>query len=243
MRLKDKVAIITGGTGGIGAATARDMVNEGAKVIIADLNDELGESLAKELNNTIYVHTNVKREADVKKMIDKAECEFGKIDILFNNAGINIMGAMENITIQDWNSVFSVNLLGVFLCSKYVVKAFKKHGGGSIINCASVLGHVGQTKNAAYTACKAAIINYTKTIALEYAKNNIRVNSISPGYIDTPFLDGNREIIKVHLVSILPLARLGRAEEVAKAVVFLASDDASYITGADLLIDGGYAAK
>ena len=243
MRLKDKVAIVTGGASGIGRATVCEMVREGANVLIADLNDEAGGALAGELNNTIYVRTNITSPTDVEKMIKILNQEFGRLDILFNSAGINVTEKRNQFAIDTARSIIDINLIGSMLTSKSVEEIFKKQRSGSIINIASVLGHIGKIRSLAYTASKAGIINMTKTLALEYAKYNVRVNTISPGYVDTPFLDENREMIETYIQSLIPLARLGKPEEVAKMVIFLASDDASYITGADFKIDGGYLAK
>jgi len=243
MRLKDKVAIVTGGASGIGKATAREMVREGAMVLIADLDDEAGQTLAEELNNTIYLKTNVTSFDDVKHMMNKIDQEFGRLDILFNSAGINVTEKRNQFAIDTVRNVIDINLVGSMLTSKSAEEIFKKQRSGSIINTASVLGHIGKIRSLAYTASKAGIINMTKTLALEYAKYNVRVNTISPGYINTPFLDESRELIETYIQSLIPLARLGAPEEVAKMVVFLASDDASYITGADFKIDGGYLAK
>jgi len=242
MRLKNKVAIVTGGASGIGAAAVREMISEGAHVLIADLN-EAAEELTKELDNTIFLKTNIGLEEDVKHMFEQVEATFGRLDILFNSAGINTMEKIDQLIIDNVRRIIDINLTGTILTSKYSLKLFKKTRSGSIINTASVLAHVGQVKNLAYAASKAAIVNMTKTVALEYAKYNIRVNSISPGFIDTPFLGDDKELLKSYLEQAIPFARLGRPEEVAKVVTFLASDDASYITGADLQIDGGFLAK
>ena len=242
MRLKGKVAIVTGGASGIGAATASEMIREGASVLIADLNEELGNEFANKLDNAIYLKTNIALEDDVEKMVKKAELTFGRLDILFNSAGLNIIEKRDQLATDDVRRVIDVNLIGTILTSKNTLDIFKKTGGGSIINTASILGHVGQIRNLAYTASKAGVINVTKTLALEYAKYNIRVNSISPGFIDTPFL-AHEPAIKQHLESLIPFNRLGKPEEVAKVVIFLASDDASYITGSDFRVDGGYLAK
>lgn len=246
MKLNGKVAIVTGGASGIGEFTVREMVNEGAYVIVADLNDDLGNKLVNDLNKngkkSIYANVNVTIEEDIKGMIALAVKEFGRLDIIFNNAGIGALAPSEDLTYDDWKKVLSVNLDGVFLCAKHAIKAMKQSGGGSIVNNASILGHVGQAATAAYTAAKAGVLNLTKTLAVEYAKENIRVNSVSPGYIDTPLLSQLDENMKNHLISLHPLGRLGRPEEIAKAVVFLASDDASFVTGTDLLVDGGYTA-
>ncbi|WP_088034166.1 SDR family NAD(P)-dependent oxidoreductase [Evansella clarkii] len=247
MRLEGKVAVITGGASGIGEYTARAMVEEGAKVVVSDMNDDLGNTLVEDLNtngqNAVYVHADVTSEADAEKMINTAVTEFGKIDILFNNAGIGALRASEDLPLDEWRKVISVNLDGVFLTAKHAIKAMQKNGGGNIVNNASILGHVGQAQTAAYTAAKGGVVNMTRALAVEYAQQNIRVNAVCPGYIETPLLSQLDEDMKNHLVSLHPIGRLGRPEEVAKAVVFLASNDASFVTGANLLVDGGYTAQ
>ncbi|UTR10539.1 glucose 1-dehydrogenase [Evansella sp. LMS18] len=247
MRLEGKVAVITGGASGIGEYTARAMVEEGAKVVVSDMNDDLGNTLVEDLNkngqNAVYVHADVTSEADAEKMINTAVTEFGKIDILFNNAGIGALGASEDLPLEEWRKVIAVNLDGVFLTAKHAIKAMQKNGGGNIINNASILGHVGQAQTASYTAAKGGVVNMTRALAVEFAQQNIRVNAVCPGYIETPLLSQLDEDMKNHLVSLHPIGRLGRPEEVAKAVVFLASDDASFVTGANLLVDGGYTAQ
>ncbi len=247
MKLNGKVAIVTGGASGIGEFAVREMVKEGAKVVIADVNDMLGNQLAQELNQgeqvATYVHVDVTNEDQVEQMVELAISEFGKLDILFNNAGIGSMGSSADLPFEDWRKVLSVNLDGVFLVAKHGIKAMLKNGGGSIVNTASILGHVGQAQTASYSAAKGGVVNLTRALALEYAKDNIRVNAVCPGYIETPLLSQLDENMKNHLISLHPLGRLGKPEEIAKAVLFLASDDASFITGANLLVDGGYTAQ
>lgn len=247
MRLKGKTAIVTGGASGIGEATVREMVKEGSHVLIADLNDSAGQKLAEELNSSetkvIYQRVNVTNEEDIANMVEKAVAEFGKLDIIFNNAGIGSTAPSIELSYEDWKKTISVNLDGVFLCAKHAIKAMIKNGGGSVINCASILGHVGQAATASYSAAKGGVVNLTRTLAIEYAKENIRVNAVCPGYIETPLLNQLDEATKKHLTSLHPIGRLGKPEEVAKAVIFLASDDASFITGANLLVDGGYTAQ
>ncbi len=245
--LDKKTAIVTGGASGIGEATVRHMVQENAKVLIADLNTEAGEKLATELNGSgdtkaVFFKVDVTQEDQVKAMVNKAKTEFGSVDIVFNNAGIGHTGEAHEYTMEDWNKVISINLTGVFLVAKHSIAAMLDQGSGSIVNCASILGNVGQAQTAAYSAAKGGVKNLTKTLALEYAAKGIRVNSVSPGYIDTPLLADAPEELKQVLVSRHPIGRLGRPEEIASAVVFLASDQASFITGADLLVDGGYTA-
>jgi NAD(P)-dependent dehydrogenase (short-subunit alcohol dehydrogenase family) len=247
MKFKDKVAIVTGGASGIGEFTVREMVNEGAKVIIADINDALGTALAHELNqeyqSAIYTHVDVTNEMAVEQMVNLAVSEFGRLDILFNNAGVGTASPTTELLLEDWRKVLSINLDAVFLASKYAIKMMKKSGGGSIVNNSSILGHVGQQHSAAYSASKGAVINLTKALAIEFALDNIRVNAVCPGYIDTPFISHFDQEKRNKLVSLHPLGRLGKPEEIAKAVIFLSSDDASFITGTSLLVDGGYTAQ
>lgn len=247
MRLKDKVAIVTGGASGIGESTIKEMVKEGAKVVIADLNEEAGSLLANKLckdgKEAIYMKVDVTDEEMVQRMVASTIDQFGRIDILFNNAGIGSTQPTDEVSMEDWRNMLSVNLDGVFLAAKHVIKYMRKNGGGSIVNNASILGHVGQGATLAYTASKGAVVNLTKTLALEYASENIRVNAVSPGYIDTPLISGATDEKRNLLISLHPLGRLGKPDEVAKAVVFLASDDASFITGTSLAVDGGYLAR
>ncbi|MGM0471124.1 MAG: SDR family NAD(P)-dependent oxidoreductase [Bacillota bacterium] len=246
MRLTDKVAIVTGGASGIGAATVRDMVAEGAEVLIADLDDQQGEQLAQELDQkeqrVIYHHADVSQEEQVAEMIKRAEKEWGRLDIIFSNAGIGDQAVSDQLSLAQWQQVIDINLTGVFLSAKHAIPLMKQDGGGSIVNCSSILGHVGQAETASYTAAKGGVTNLTRALAAEYAADGIRVNAVCPGYIDTPLIaDLDDEVVK-QLISLHPLGRLGQPEEIAKAVTFLASDDASFITGENLLVDGGYTA-
>lgn len=244
MRLQDKVAIVTGGASGIGEFTVREMLKQGAKVVIADFNDAGGQKLADELGeNVSFIHVDVSNEEQVEAMVKHSVDTFGKVDILFSNAGIGSIGSTHELTLEDWNKTISINLSGVFLCAKYALKEMVKQGSGSIVNCASILGHVGQAATASYTAAKGGVVNMTRALALEYAPQGIRVNAVCPGYIKTPLLDQLDDEMMQHLVSLHPLGRLGESHEVANAVVFLASDEASFITGANLLVDGGYTAQ
>ena len=246
MRLEGKVAIVTGGANGIGEATVRDMVNEGAKVIIADIDDEKGKALAEEFNKdgkkAAYCNTDVNKEAEVEAMVKLAKDEFGKLDILFSNAGIGNLVPTAELELENWQRVIDINLTGVFLSAKHAIPVMLETGGGSIINAASMLGHVGQAETAAYTASKGGVVNMTRALAVEYAKDGIRVNAVCPGYVNTSLLDQLDEEMINHLISLHPINRLAEPEEIAKVTTFLASDDASFITGANLLVDGGYTA-
>ena len=242
MRLKDKVAIVTGGSSGIGEATVKDMIAEGAKVVIADIDDDKGQSLADELEDAIYIRTDVTDEQAVENLIEETVEQFGKLDIVFNNAGVGGMYPSHQMPLENWQKVIDINLTGVFLVAQKAIEVMLESGGGSIVNCASILGNVGQAQTAHYTAAKAGVVNMTRSLAAEYATEGIRVNSVSPGYIDTPLLSELEDDMREHLISLHPISRLGKPEEIAKAVTFLASEDASFITGADLLVDGGYTA-
>jgi NAD(P)-dependent dehydrogenase (short-subunit alcohol dehydrogenase family) len=246
-KLTGKVAIVTGGASGIGEYTVREMVKEGAKVVIADINDVLGGNLSEELNRsgkkTVYQRVDVSNEEEVEKMVIRAVNEFGKLDILFNNAGIGGGGLSHEIELEEWHKILAVNLDGVFLCAKHALIAMRKNGQGSIVNTASIMGHVGREHALAYISSKGAVVSMTRALALEYAKENIRVNAVCPGYILTPLLQSAGEEIVIQLADAQPMGRIGKPEEVAKAVVFLASDDASFITGTSLMVDGGYTAQ
>lgn len=241
MRMQDKGVVITGGASGIGAATAERMVAEGARVVLADMNTELGEALASRLGaeRAKFVQADVSEPESVRMLFDTAE-SFTAVDVVFNNAGVGHQSLAADYSDTDWRRVIDINLTGVFLAAREAMRRMAR--GGVIINCGSILGHVGQSQTAAYCAAKSGVLNLTRTLALEGAAAGIRVNSVSPGYIATPLLDELDEETQAFLTSLHPVGRLGRAEEVANAVLFLASDEASFITGTDLLVDGGFTA-
>jgi len=247
MKLKDKVAIITGGAEGIGKATAIEFVKEGAKVVVADANLELAEKTVEELKRlggeAIAVKVDVSNPDDVNAMVSKTLERFGRIDILFNNAGISIQKSLLEMTLEDWRRVIDVNLTGVFLCSQAVARVMIQQRRGVIINMASSLGFVAIPRRAAYCASKAGVIGLTRELAVELAPYGIRVVAIAPGWIATQRVLNlaKRGVINEEAIKMMtPMGRLGTPEEVAKVVVFLASDDASFITGDTILIDGGY---
>lgn len=247
MRLKDKVAIITGGASGIGEATVRLFACEGAKVVIADFSEH-GQDLSDQLNadghDTLFVKTDVTKEEDVKLMIAKAVSQYGKLDIMFANAGIANDTVAHELTFEKWKRTIDVNLSGVFLSDKYAIEQMLKQGtGGAIVNAGSIHSFAGKIGVTAYSSAKGGVKLLTQTLSVTYAKEGIRVNAVCPGYIDTPLIAGADPEMKQQLVDLHPLGRLGKPEEVAKAVLFLASDDASFITGTSLLIDGGYTAQ
>lgn len=242
MRLENKGVVITGGASGIGAASARLAVSQGARVVIADMNEDLGTALAGELgaDHCRFVHTDVTRTEAVQSLFREAAAFCG-VDGVFNNAGIGHQAMAVEYTDEDWLRVIDINLNGVFRVAREAMQSMGQRGG-SIVNCASILGHMGQTQTAAYSAAKGGIINLTRTLALEGAPQGIRVNSLSPGYIATPLLEELDKEVLDFLTSLHPVGRLGHAEEVANAALFLLSDEASFITGTDLLVDGGFTA-
>ncbi|OGS44312.1 MAG: hypothetical protein A3K76_06870 [Euryarchaeota archaeon RBG_13_57_23] len=252
MKLKGKVALITGGTEGMGFATAEAFLREGAKVAITGRSKAKGsKAIAKlsKLGKVEFVQGDVSKAKDAKKMVDTTVRKFGRIDILFNNAGIYMEKLAEDTTEEEWDKLIDINLKGTFLVTKYAIPYMKKQRSGSIINNSSDAGLVGNRRCPAYCASKGAITIMTKAMALDYAKYNIRVNSVNPGTIDTPMLAYEAEAsddIEEYLRRANeehPIGRVGRPEEVANAVLFLASDEASFVTGAALSVDGGLTAQ
>lgn len=243
-KLQDKVAIITGGVSGIGAATAKLFVEEGAKVVLVDWNDQNAKSFVDELTGqggeAIFVKADVASEEDVANVYKETIDTFGKVDILFNNAGIGAVKPTEELTYAEYRKTVAVDLDGTFLVAQHAIKEMLKTGGGVIVNTASMYGWVGSPGSAAYNAAKGGVINLTRSLGLEYATRNIRVNALCPGYIDTPIIP---EDYKQTLRDVTPMKRLGTSEEMAKAVLFLASDDSSFMTGNTLTVDGGFTAQ
>ena len=246
MRLKGKVAIVTGGGGGIGRATARLFAKEGARVAVADIDSEIGEetvSLIKEAGGeAIFVKTDVSDSSQVQELITATTNNFGGLHIMFNNAGIgNSEVRSVDMAEEEWDRVVDINLKGVFLGIKYSIPELIKAGGGVIINTSSLLGLKGQKYMAAYNSSKAGVVVLTKNAALEYGKYNIRVNAIAPGVIDTKIIDiWKQNERKWPIISRAnALGRIGTPDEVANAVLFLASDEASFVTGTTLSVDGG----
>jgi NAD(P)-dependent dehydrogenase (short-subunit alcohol dehydrogenase family) len=246
MRLKDKVAIVTGGAGGMGACTARLFAQEGARVVLADMIDADGQAVAREIGNSaLYQHLDVTKESEWQALIAATLKAFGKLDILVNNAGIS--GSDPDLFNSEiWDRLMDINAKGVFLGMKMAVPEMRKAGGGSIVNISSISGFVGQrVVHMGYNASKGAVRLMTKAVAVQFARENIRVNSVHPGVMPpmrTSKLTGDPEVRK-KLISAIPMGRAGRIEEVANATLFLASDEASYITGTELVVDGGYLAQ
>lgn len=246
MKLSEKTAIVTGGGSGIGRAAALRFAKEGAKVVVADIDSIDGEETANYIRehegSSIFVKTDVADPEQIKRLIETTTSTFGGLHIMFNNAGVgNSEVRSVDLSVEEWDRVVDINLKGVFLGIKYAVPALNKSGGGSIINTSSLLGLKGQKFVSAYNASKAGVVVLTQNAALEYGKYHIRVNAIAPGVIDTKIIDNwKQNERKWPIISRAnALGRIGTPEEVANAVLFLASDEASFITGATLSVDGG----
>lgn len=243
-KLQNKVAVITGGASGIGAATARLFVSEGAKVVLVDLNEEKGKAFEAELKalnaEALFIKANITSEEDVANVFKQTVETFGKVDVVFNNAGIGRVHPSHELEYSEWRNTVNVDLDGVFLVARESIREMLKTGGGTIVNTASMYGWVGSPGSAAYNAAKGGVVNLTRSLALEYAEQNIRVNALCPGFIDTPIIPKES---KQALSAATPMKRLGQAEEMAKAVLFMASDDSSFMTGNSLIVDGGYTAQ
>lgn len=247
-RLDGKVAVISGGARGQGAAEGKLFAREGAKVVLGDVIDAEGQQTAQEIEaaggTAVYLHLDVTQEADWQQAIDTTVQRFGKLDILVNNAGILRVEGLEDTTLEIWNQVFAVNQTGVFLGMKFAVPAMRAAGGGSIINISSVAGLVGGGGATAYQASKGAVRILTKSVATEYAKENIRCNSIHPGLITTLMVTEGIDPEGQQMIErMTPLGRAGSADEIANGALFLASDESSYMTGAELVLDGGMTAQ
>ena len=247
MRLKDKVALITGAGSGIGLQTVLLFAKEGASIVAVDVNEQAAQDAAKKVKNAIAVKADVSKAADCERMVAEAEKKFGKLNVMFNNAGImhgkddDAMSTPEEI----WDLTLDINAKGVFLGCKFGIPALKRAGGGSIINTASFVARMGAaTPQVAYTASKGAVLAMTRELAVIHARQNIRVNALCPGPLKTELLMAflNTEAKKQRRLVHIPMGRFGEAEEIAKAALFLASDDSSYVTGTDFLVDGGITA-
>lgn len=248
-QFKNKVAIVTGGSFGIGKATAIAFAKKGARVTIADLVEDAEvvnaiKALGGEVN---FIKCDVSKTEDVKAMIEKTIATFGRLDYAFNNAGIEgSNGTTQECTEENWDKTIAVNLKGIWLCMKYEIPEILKQGKGVIINCASVAGLIGFPGLPAYVASKHGVIGLTKTSALECAKLGIRVNAVCPGAIKTPMIDritGNKKEVEEQFTGLEPIGRLGQPEEVANAVLWLCSDEASFVTGHAMAVDGGWVAQ
>ncbi|MDT8304876.1 MAG: SDR family oxidoreductase [Anaerolineae bacterium] len=248
--MNGKVAIVTGGSAGIGLATVRRFVERGANVVIADIDAPSGEEAVASLpeGQALFVHTDVSREEDVKEMVRKTVEQFGRLDYAVNNAGVGGAAATTaDYTLDDWRRVIDINLTGVWLCMKYELQAMLESGGGAIVNVSSILSTVGFATAPAYVASKHGVNGLTKTAAVEYATQGIRVNTVSPGFVYTAMLEkaGMAEGTELYeqIAELHPMHRMGTPEEAANLIVWTCSDEASFVTGATLLVDGGYTAR
>lgn len=252
-RVKGKVAIVTGAAGGLGKAQALLLAKEGAEVVVTDVDDAQGNKVAEEIRHgggkAIFLKHDVSSEQDWKEVIEKTLSEFGKLDVLVNNAGVILFKNIEDTSLEDWRWVIRINLDGVFLGTKYAIGAMKKSGGGSIINLSSTAGIVGTLDTSSYHASKGGVRIFTKAAALECSKAgydyNIRVNSVHPGVIKTAMTkdlledeDSRREVTGWH-----PIGHVGEPEDIAYGVLYLASDESKFVTGSELVIDGGWTAR
>jgi 3-oxoacyl-[acyl-carrier protein] reductase len=237
-RLENKVAIITGGAAGIGAATAIKFAEEGAKVIIWDVDEAKGQALAEKLNVT-FAKVNTANYAEVEAAAKAVNDQFGRIDILINNAGITRDSTLKKMTVEQWQQVIDVNLTGVFYCAKIISEYMLANGWGRVINASSVVGLYGNFGQTNYVATKSGLIGMTKTLARELGKKGITVNAVAPGFIATEMVAAMPENVIDAMKAKIPLARLGDPMEIANVYAFLSSDEASYINGHTLSVDGG----
>jgi 3-oxoacyl-[acyl-carrier protein] reductase len=243
LKLADRVALVTGGAQGIGKAVALLLAQNGADIVVSDINLDKAEETAREVQaldrKALATKVDVATLGDVEKMVDTVLEQFGRVDILVNNAGITRDKLILRMTEEDWDAVLNINLKGTFNCTKAVVRHMSKQKYGKIVNIASVVGEMGNAAQANYAASKAGVIGFTKTIAREFAQRGINVNAIAPGYIETPMTDSLPDKVKEELKRLIPLDRLGKPEDVAEAVLFLVSESANYITGHVLNVNGG----
>ena len=245
MRLENKVAFISGGGRGMGEVMAKLFAREGASVVIGDVLEGEGKQVEAAINETggncLFVRLNVTDETQWQQAVAATVTRFGKLDILINNAGIYRTNTVEDTTTEQWDQVMDINVKGLFLGTKAAIPEMRKAGGGSIVNMSSVAGLVGDHNSTAYTASKGAVRLFTKSTAIQYASAGIRANSVHPGTIDTPMTADmlSKEEYRQDRIKRIPLGRLGRSEDVAYGVLYLASDESSFVTGSELVIDGG----
>jgi len=242
-----KVALVTGGTSGIGKATAIAFARAGAKVVLTGRREKEGAQVVDEIKklggDAAFVRADVAKDADVRAMVDLAIGKFGRLDGAFNNAGVEWKGPLDQATEAEYRRIFDINVWGVLNSMRHEIPVMLKNGGGTIVNTSSVAGHVGLPQVSVYIASKHAVEGLTKSLALEFAKQNIRINAIAPGVIATEMFDRFADdAFRAQIPSIVPVGRAGASEEIAAAALYLASDDARFTTGASLVVDGGYVA-
>lgn len=253
MRFEGKSVLVTGGGSGIGLATALAFAREGARVAVADVSAQRGEEAVAAGRaagvELVFLRGDVSKEDDARRLVDGTVTAFGRLDVLFNNAGMLIESAVHEMSEADWDRILGVNLKGAFLVAKHAVRAMLRQGGGAIVNTGSVNSLVGDADAAAYCASKAGVALLTKSMALAYAKDRIRVNAVCPGWVETRMFQQEADTrgvtladYRAHAGSQHPIGRVGRPEEIANVVLFLASEEASYVTGALVVADGGYTA-
>lgn len=248
-----ETVVVTGGGSGIGQATGIAFGEAGANVVVADIDQDGGTETASTITNETagdgtFVEVDVTNDADVEKMVETATSEYGGLDVAFNNAGLpGTFDSVDEISEEDWQAIIDVNLSGVWRSMREEIPVMLDHGGGAIVNTASILGKVGEAETPAYTAAKHGVVGLTKVAALERATDDIRVNAVCPGYIETQMLDDagvtTDEELRAETEALHPMERLGTADEIAEAVLWLASDNASFATGETLAIDGGYLSR
>ena len=250
MRLEGKVALISGGSRGMGAYEAELFVQEGAKVVVGDVREDEGHSLVDKIikggGDAVFVHLDVTSETDWTAAVNEAANRYGKLNVLVNNAGVSARGSIEETSVEDWDRVMGINSKGVFLGTRSAIPEMRKAGGGSIINISSQLGLVGMGESSPqYQASKGAVRIFSKSAAIQYASEGIRVNSVHPGPVVTPMTEARRSDAEVRkrMISRIPLGRYGESEDVAYGVLYLASDESSFVTGSELVIDGGWTAQ
>jgi NAD(P)-dependent dehydrogenase (short-subunit alcohol dehydrogenase family) len=244
-----KVVLVTGGTSGIGKATAVAFARAGAKVVVSGRREKEGEEVVRQIKklggDAAFIRTDISKDSDVKAMVDFTVEKFGRLDIAFNNAGVEWKGPLDQATEAEYRRIFDINVWGVLNSMRHEIPAMLKNGGGAIVNNSSAAGHVGLPQVSVYIASKHAVEGLTKSVALEFAKQNIRINAVAPGVIATDMLDrfaGREGEMRDSLASVTPAGRIGTSEEIAAAVLYLASDAAKFTTGTSLVVDGGFIA-
>lgn len=250
MRLRDKLCVITGGASGIGRATSLVFAREGATVIVADRSENAAKAVAEQAGGGAFALTgDVSKSADVSRMIEEVVARCGRLDVLVNNAGYGIPGDVTQTSEDDWNALMAVNVNGVFFGCKYAIPHMRKQGGGAIVNTASIVANVGIRDRAAYCASKGAVAALTRAMALDHVADNIRINAVAPGTIDSPYFQEmfakspRAAEMRRELEARQAMNRLGQPEEIANGILFLASDEASFVTGSVMMVDGGMTAQ